>query len=353
MNAPASPPASPPTAPPAARTRRSRLWWLLLLPVLLVAGTSAAVQWSLHSSATPERLVRFANRYLPQPIVLGGVTGSLASGLRVESLDIPAPPMHVRIEQLELGVGDWSLFGRSLDLTRLSAARVRVLLGPASNEPATTPANLGLPLDLTVAQLHIGELLVERGEPLVRVDDIGGELALGRRGLGVRAFSARLGDSRLTLAGQLGSRQPFAIDMGGTLSSRLQIGGQAEATPVQVVWRALDSLVALQLNAGITGGPDQRARGAVRAKLATFADDPLRSLSIDVEGFDPRAWFQGAPHCQPLGARRPRTPCRTALDARRSDRGAQRRARTVGPRRPACDRLARPSVGKRGTRAAR
>ena len=282
-------------SPPSPAPRRSRLWWLLLLPVLLVAGTIGAWQWAWHSSDTIERLVRVANRYLPQPILVTGATGSLASGLRIASLDIPAGTTRVRVEQLEAGVGDWSWFGRSIALTHLSAARVRVILGPASDEPPSTPESLALPLDLSVAQLHVGELLVERDAPLFRVDDIDGELAYGRRELGVRAFAARLGENRLTLAGQLGARKPFPIDMGGTLKSRLQIGGQAEATPVQAVWRALDSLVALQLNAGITGGPDQRARGAVRVKLASFAADPLRSLSVDIEGFDPRAWFAGTP----------------------------------------------------------
>ena len=73
---------------------------------------------------------------------------------------------------------------------------------------------------MSVAHLQIAELHVERDAPLVRIDEIGGELAYGRRSLSVRSFAARLGDNRLTLAGQLDTRKPFAIDMGGTLISK-------------------------------------------------------------------------------------------------------------------------------------
>jgi translocation and assembly module TamB len=284
-----------PAPPPLPRPRRSRLWWLALLPVLLLLFTLGSWQWLLHSTGAVGRALEVANRYLPAPLAARGVSGTLADGLRVDALEIPAGTTRVIIESLELGIADWSIFSRSLDLSILSAARVRIVLPPPEKSPPSTPANLALPLNLAVARLHIGTLSVEREAPLLRVDDIDGELAYGRAGIAVRALAARLGENRLTLAGELAGRRPFAIDLGGTVQSRLNIAGQAESTPVQVVWRALNNLVDLQINAGVTGGPDQRARGAVRVQLASFAAEPLRSLSIDVEGFDPRAWFAGTP----------------------------------------------------------
>ncbi len=285
-------------SPPAARRRW--LWVALALAALGAVLVGAAAIWLARSTAGVALVVRALDAALPERIAATGVRGALATGVEIDELRIEVGRTVVVLTGLRVSIESFAPLSRRLALAELSADRVAVRLPPEpSPSPADIPARIAAPLTIDAHTLRIGEFAIERTQPIFTMNAIDGALAFGSRGTEVRRFAADVAGNRLTVVGTLGPKRPFPIDAGGTLVSRLRVGGSSEPAaldaPVQATWRALESLESLELNAGVTGGPGYAARGAVRLRIAPFATEALRSLDADVDGIDPAAWFAGAP----------------------------------------------------------
>lgn len=283
-----------PPQPPAQRRRWP--WIALGLAVLLAAATA----WLVRTAGGVALVVRAIDAAVPERITATGIRGSFAAGIEIDELRIEVGRTAVVLTGLRASIGSFAPLSRRLALAELSATRVAVRLPPVpAPGPVQVPARIAAPLTFDARALRIGEFSVERQRPIFRMGAIDAALAFGPRGTEVRRFAADIAGNRLTLVGTLGRARPFPIDAGGTLVSRLLVGGGTEPAtidaPVQATWRALGSLERLELNAGVTGGPGYAARGALRLQIAPFATEALQSLDADLAGIDPAAWVAGAP----------------------------------------------------------
>ncbi|MFZ5541526.1 MAG: translocation/assembly module TamB domain-containing protein [Pseudomonadota bacterium] len=288
--------------PQPAPARRLRWPWVaaLGLTLLLALLLAAAVAWLAHSPRAVALSVRAIDALLPERITATGIRGAFATGIEIDELRIEVDDTVVVLSAVRGSIESFAPLSRHLTLAELSAERVAIRLPPVpSPGPAQVPARIAAPLTIDAHALRIGEFAIERARPVFKMNAIDASVAFGPRGTEVRRFAADIAGNRLTAVGTLGPARPFPIDAGGTLVSRLVVGGSAEAAtvdaPVQATWRALDSLEQLQLNAGVTGGPGYAARGALRLRIAPFAPDALQSLDADLAGLDPAAWLAGAP----------------------------------------------------------
>lgn len=286
------------TRPSAARRRW--LWIALGLAALLALLMAAATAWLARSAGGVALLVRAIDAAVPERIAATGIRGAFATGIEIDELRIEVGRTVVVLTGLRASIESFAPLSRRLALAELSAKRVAVRLPPVpSPGPAEIPARIAAPLTFDANALRIGEFTIERERPILKLSAIDAALAFGPRGTEVRRFAADIAGNRLTLVGTLGRARPFPIDAGGTLVSRLVVGGGADPAaldaPVQATWRALGSLERLELNAGVSGGPGYAARGALRLRVEPFAPQELQSLDADVAGIDPAAWFAGAP----------------------------------------------------------
>ncbi len=288
-------------SPRAPAIRRRWPWIALGVAALLVALLAAGTAWLVRTAQGVALVVRAIDALLPERITATGIRGAFATGIEIDELRVEAGRTVVMLTGLRGSVDAFAPLARRLSLAELSAERVAVLLPPVPTpRPAQVPARIDAPLTIDAYALRIGEFAIEREQPIFRMNAIDAALAFGPRGTEVRRFAADIAGNRLTLVGTLGPARPFPIDAGGTLVSRLVVGGGAEPAtldaPVQATWRALESLEQLELNAGVTGGPAYAARGALRVRIAPFATEALQSLDADVGGIDPAAWLAAAPH---------------------------------------------------------
>lgn len=285
---------------PTPARRRRWPWVALGIALLLAALLAAGTVWLTHTPGGVALAIRAIDALLPERITATGIRGAFATGVEIDELRIEVDETVVVLSGVRGSIESFAPLSRHLALSELSADRVAIRLSPVpSPGPAKVPARIAAPLTFDAHALRIGEFAIERERPAFKMSAIDAALAFGPRGTEVRRFAADIAGNRLTVVGTLGPARPFPIDAGGTLVSRLVVGGGAEPAavdaPVQATWRALDSLEQLQLNAGVTGGPGYAARGALRLRIAPFAPDALQSLDADLAGIDPAAWFAGAP----------------------------------------------------------
>lgn len=290
-------------SPRAPAVGRRWPWIVLGLAALLLALLAAGTAWLVRSADGVALVVRAIDALLPERITATGIRGALATAVEIDELRIEVGRTVVVLTGLRGSIDSFAPLSRQLALAEVSAERVTVRLPPVpSPGPAQVPARIAAPLTFDAHTLHIGEFAIERERPIFRMNAIDTALAFGPRGTEVRRFAADIAGNRLTLVGTLGPARPFPIDAGGTLVSRLVVGGGADPAtldaPVQATWRALESLEQLELNAGVTGGPGYAARGALRLRVAPFAPEALQSLDADVAGIDPAAWLAGAPQAE-------------------------------------------------------
>ncbi|GAB4463940.1 MAG: hypothetical protein OHK0044_00470 [Burkholderiaceae bacterium] len=296
------------TADPSPTTDSARAvrwpWIVLALGTLLATLFAAGAAWFVRSADGVALAVRAIDALLPERITATGIRGAFATTIEIDELRIEVDGTVVALTGVRGSIDTFAPLARRLALTELSADRVAVRL-PAlpSQAPASVPKRIAAPLTFDAHTLRIGEFVIERERPIFGIRAIDAALAFGPQGTQVRRFAAEVAGNRLTVVGTLGPTRPFPIDAGGTLVSRLVVGGGGAApatldTPVQATWRALDSLEHLELHAGVTGGPASAARGALHARVAPFAADALQSIDADVAGIDPAAWFAGAPHAE-------------------------------------------------------
>lgn len=120
-------------------TRRSRI---LLFSLAALLAVMAATVLSLGYS---ESLVRSVVTQLPQRfggvlhLEVRGVSGSLAGGLRVQSIDIEIDTARIRIRDLETELVPWPLFWQEVRLGRLRASSVDIDVLPRDLPIPETP----------------------------------------------------------------------------------------------------------------------------------------------------------------------------------------------------------------------
>jgi translocation and assembly module TamB len=284
MEAPAA--AMPPSLPAPKPRRR---WWLLaldaalLLPLLVLAWfalSESGLRWAMRAVSAASGGV----------LVAGGVEGRLLGEWRIGKLEILLPGLRASAAKVELAWRPAALLRGRLHLTRLAAAELDVASAPGA-EPARVPADLRLPLPVSVDVLRVGTLRVgrlEAGElrdPTVLTAVAARAHSDGRRHR-VEQLDLAAGFGTVQAQAELDGKAPFDTDL------RAVIEGRHEGRPVHLALAAAGPLERLVVSAGASG---LDLSGHAVAQIRPFEPVPVGRVQIQIGEIDPAAFVAGAP----------------------------------------------------------
>ncbi|MFN9030191.1 MAG: translocation/assembly module TamB domain-containing protein [Betaproteobacteria bacterium] len=301
MSAPTPNPVAPTAATaPAASTRGLywSLWTALVVTVLVVAGAIGTGLWLWRTESGFAAVARLLPRLTGNVVIVEAPQGSFADGfgaglLRVQagSTTVEVQGLRARLSNADLGL---RLAGLRFDFDELTAERVRLRIKPSSTPVSGPPQAIGSPVAVSARRLMIGDLAVTTGTDAspstVALRQIDAGVRIGPEGYafedGGLALGPATGPLQLSLAGTLGGRTPFPVDLRGAL------GASVQQHTVQARWTASGTLFDLLLDAEANAAG---AVGSARAQLNIFEPPTLRALQVDLADLDPAAWIEGAP----------------------------------------------------------
>jgi translocation and assembly module TamB len=269
-----------------------------MVAILVVAGAIGTGLWLWRTESGFAAVARLLPRLTGNVVIVEAPQGSFAYGfsaglVRVQagSTTVEVRGLRARLSNADLGL---RLAGLRFDFHELTAERVQLRIKPGSTPSTGPPQSIGSPVAVSAQRLAIGELTVTTGP-----DASPGTLVLRQLDAGARigpegyeidngklALGPATGPLQLLLAGKLGGRTPFPVDLRGAL------GASVQQHAVQARWTASGSLFDLVLDAEADAAG---ASGSARAQLNAFEAPTLRALQVDLADLDPAAWFEGAP----------------------------------------------------------
>ena len=142
--------------------------WLLAgaLLLCLVAG-AAALYWASHSEVALRWGIEFAARRLPGKLMVTGIHGALLEPVSIDALTYEDDALRVEAHSLALDWSPMALLHDKVDVSRLQIERMRIMIKPRSGNSSALPTDLGLPVQVRLASIEIGQLVVDgAGIPL-------------------------------------------------------------------------------------------------------------------------------------------------------------------------------------------
>lgn len=283
----ATPETPPPAAPPPKKRHRARRWILgLLLTLLLLLLLIVGLAWYGVSTerGTGILLSRVAGM-LPGELTVGSQKGPLTGPLELRDVRYRTEAMDVRLQRVFLDWDAGKLRRRQVDIQRLHANGIRVVLPPAKEEDETKDGRLvdiHLPVNIIVRDALIRDVeIIRAGAAPFRLD----EIALDGR---TKPMSDTLQVRNLRVVGPI-----FNLQAQGELTpvGAYDVDLQVKATydppeyPPFVVNADLDGTLE---RLGVTANLAQPFDAQVRGHVLT----PMRELGLDlaaqVRNFDAR-----------------------------------------------------------------
>jgi translocation and assembly module TamB len=281
MSAP-MPPAHDPHRLPRARRR----WWpaVILLGGLVIAVIGGGV-WFLGTQAALEALLERLVARSHGRLAVSGATGSLLSTVHIDHLLWRGDDVTLDATGVSLTWSPTDLFSRRFNAQGFAAQRLAVTLKSATGT-GTLPADLALPLEVTIARAGIGRIDWTAGDKQGVVTG----LAFGYSG---GATQHQLRDLEFvtaagTLSGNLtlGATKPFHVS--GSLAFAGD-GDYREASARADLDGTLESL-------GVDAKVQLRgASGTASAKLSPFAAVAVTEATVNVERVDLSHWSATLP----------------------------------------------------------
>ena len=273
--------------PLQARSRRFPRWAVIVSGIfvgaLLITVAAAAAIWWMYTTSSGLQFVVLLNSRLNTSMVVRDVSGSLRDGFTAGHLSINGPTWSMQAAEIAVEPYELRWRRRVFDFERVSARSVTFDWIP-STEPAAAPASLGLPIDLRLRSLGIGELRFgARGATPRLVSNLLASARLNADELLVERASFQHGPSRVTLNGRVDARSPFALRAEAQVTSAVR--DHDVAARLRASGTLLDAFVEIDAD-----GPDARVQ--IAARLTPFAPVPLAQLSADIAHFNPAAWFE-------------------------------------------------------------
>ncbi len=280
-------PATPPAAKaasdapqaPAKRSWWSRIWhalartaaWTLVVLALVVVGA----MWLASRESTVLWIADQVAQQSGGRITLNGVRGSLLEGVAIDHVQFESERLTLGIDRL---VVNWFWIPpRLVQITSLEAQRVQIRTRSQSQDPATPPTTLALPINLRVQRLVIGELLIDSGGDVVRIANIDGAARANARRIAVDLAHTEAFGLVFSGNGRIEAQAPFAteVDLQAKLPSvpmidtlALQARGPLETLQVQAQGRFADRAAAPVV---------------ARATVRPFTQDPLGVIDASAE----------------------------------------------------------------------
>ncbi|NEX59685.1 translocation/assembly module TamB domain-containing protein [Noviherbaspirillum galbum] len=265
---------------------------LLLLLLLALAG-----YWLVGTSSG----ARFVLRQAAPGVQAEGVEGSLLGPLKLAQLSIVQPDRRVVLKDVRLDWDPAALLQRRLHVRSAGAARIDIVNQPdAIPKPPSLPDRIGLPLQLQIDALNVGQGVVSRGPvPLATFGPLAAALSFDGRQYRLRLDKAQAGSpeaqsgARALLQGDadLGVEKPYALrgrfvaDVSGKLDDQL-IQGNGELVLGGSLAVASAGLQFRSGEAVINGS----------ALLHPFSMQPLANADVVADKLDLREFNPRLPH---------------------------------------------------------
>ncbi len=172
------PEAAPPAAPPPKRRRRALRWLLgLLLTLVVLLLLVVGLAWYGVSSEKGTRiLLSRLGGMLPGELTVGSQKGPLTGPLELRDVRYRTDAMDVRVQRVFLEWDAGKLRRRQVDVQRLHADGIRIVLPPAKEEDETGDGRLvdvHLPVNIVVRDALIRNVeIVRPGQQPFRLDEI-------------------------------------------------------------------------------------------------------------------------------------------------------------------------------------
>lgn len=173
----AATPEPAPAAPPPKRRRRWLRWTLgFLFVILLLAGVLVGLVWYGVSTEKGTRvLLSRLDGFLPGELTIGSQRGPLTGPLELRDVHYRTPDgMDVRLKRVELQWDAGKLRRKQLDVQRLRADGIRIVLPPAKEEPEDGRlVDVHLPVNIIVRDALIRNVeIVQAGQAPFKLDEI-------------------------------------------------------------------------------------------------------------------------------------------------------------------------------------
>ncbi len=261
--------------------------WLRVVVLLgcLVIAVIAGGVWFLGTQAALDVLLERVVARSNGRLAVSGATGSLLSTVHIDRLQWRGDDLTLDATGVSLTWSPTDLFSRRFNAQGFAAQRLAVTL-KSSTETGTLPADLSLPLEVTIARAGIGRIDWTVGDKQGVVTGLvfgyaGGATEHQLRNL---EFVTAAG----TLSGNLtlGATKPFG------LSGSLAFAGDGDYRDASARADLDGTLELLGVDAKVQV---RGASGTASAKLSPFAAVPVTDATINVEGVDLSRWSAALP----------------------------------------------------------
>ncbi|WP_374341800.1 translocation/assembly module TamB domain-containing protein [Methyloversatilis sp.] len=275
-----------PAHPPASLRQRSRFgrFGIALTDLLLLALPVLVLYWALATESGLRAVAAMASRAVPG-LRIEGATGRLVDALRLDRVRYDDGALAIEARGVELDWRPSALLGGRIEVTRLALTDLRIAR-TASEDPPQTPLSLELPLALRAA-LSADRL------------SLAGHATPDREELVLQGLRATIdSDGRAHRLDDLLLQTPWgALDGWLALKGAAPFALQGALTLVADDYRATASLGGtLAERADIA--VDARGHGLsgqARVGARPFAAQPLASLDLALDAFDPHRIHPAAP----------------------------------------------------------
>ncbi len=277
-------------------TRRNK--WLLGVVAPLVLLLAVTV-WLLATTSGLLWMLGVTHRHSRGNIQAQGVSGSLLEPIGIQQLVLRGEGWRVTLRGVFLDWHPTALLQGKLNVQNLRVREVDVLVLP-SDKPATLPASLRLPLEISAAQIDINVLSVfsrENAQPDFSASEIRTGFASDDKLIRLQNLHTRLPLGDFKASAEIAPDKPFALKAQVSLDAPVRLSGHTENT--QLVADVLGDLN--QLNVKLHGsGAGVNVTGTTQ--LAPFSAIFVSRVQASFSGLDLQRFLAGAPSAEVAGS---------------------------------------------------
>lgn len=283
------------------RARRAVRWLrslsLLVLSLIVLLGLAFFLAcWTQDGT---RGIVKLVQTVYGGDLIIRGVSGRLADGLQIDELSYQSKKIRLGASGLSLNWRPRALFAGKIEVDSLKIVSLRIAT-LSDTAPAQLPADLLLPVHLSLKQVALGRLALATLQtdgsqlPMLQLTELSAELNSNRAQHRINAdVSSPWG--RMHLQGYIASTPPFALQ--GEFSYQGQIDPALPNLGLQ--GKLHGSLDAISIQAKAIATPDsarpaRRMQGGFDALVSVFSPQILRSLQADLSGVNPAEFYAGA-----------------------------------------------------------
>ncbi|MDE2428923.1 MAG: translocation/assembly module TamB domain-containing protein [Burkholderiales bacterium] len=306
---------TPPPAPDAHEGRlatsdkrqTSRLWTSLSWGALLLFSFGLLLVWMLQTQTGTRAALVLAEKISAGSLTMTDVHGTLGGSLEIGQFNFRSKTLIVEGEGVHMQWQASDLIRAHVQIRQMQLSSLTIA---SASDPhaAQMPAGLHLPFTLDANNLALGRLRIATLQPDgTQVDDVVLSALSGR--LSYQQQQYRLQTQLTTPWGKVQGHAVLAEQRPFPLRADMDWQGQAQATLPPLLVQGLVSgnlqelQIALKAQAGQQQGRAVALQGQAQLRIAPYAPHTaqvLRSLTLDVQHFNPAEWQKDAPQADML-----------------------------------------------------